>query len=76
MAQVTIGHNFPKTYQTGTHSIIKDGNVINGVPDETVYVSSDSELSKYAEKPAGTVAIQYGFKAMWQKQPDGTWLKM
>lgn len=76
MAEKTIGHNHPTTYQTGTHSIIKNGDIINGVPDETVYVTQQSELGQYADKPTGTVAIQYGFANMWQKKPDGTWVKM
>lgn len=76
MAEKTIGHNLPKTYQTGMHSIIEDGVVVNGVPDELVYVTQESELSAYASKPAGTIAALYGFGSLWQKKPDGTWAAM
>lgn len=32
--------------------------------------------SLYADQPVGFIAIQYGFGAMWQKKPDGTWAEM
>lgn len=76
MAEKTLGHNFPKTYQTGMHSILEDGVVVNGVPDEMVYVTQESELSAYASKPAGTLAATYGLTSIWQKKPDGTWVSV
>lgn len=76
MAEKTIGHNLPKVYETGFHSVIEDGVVVNGIPDEMVYVTQESELASFAGKPAGTFAATYGFKKMWQKKPDGTWESM
>lgn len=76
MAAKTIAHNLmeTKSYQTGVHSILEDGAVVNGVPDEMVYVSQESELSAYADKPAGTFAATYGFTKMWQLGADGGWI--
>lgn len=59
--------------EINSHSSIIDGQVIENIPDLTVYVSSESELSQFADYPAGTIAVQYGFTGMWQMLPDGTW---
>lgn len=59
-----------------THDAIVGNELWKGIPDKTVYVNSSSELTNYAGYQAGTVAIQYGFKGMWQLKPDGTWVSV
>ena len=73
MAEKTIANIYPKTIIKGAHSAIIGDDIVNDIPDETVYVSEESELANYANKPVGTFAATYGLSAIWQKKPDGTW---
>lgn len=56
-----------------TYDIIQDDHVIRNVPARSGFVSSSSELSKYANEYPGFTAIQYGYKHMWQLKPNGEW---
>lgn len=49
-----------------------DGVKITPVPDTSIMVSSQSDLSSLICEP-GTVAYTAGFGNMWQKAADGTW---
>lgn len=73
MAEKTIGHNATKVYSSGTHSALIGGDVVSGIPDETVFVASQSELTNFSGKPTGTMAMKYDLSALWVKKPDGTW---
>ena len=73
MAEKTIANNYPKVIQKSAHSAIIDGDIVNDIPDETVYVTEESELTNFANKPVGTFAMTYGLTAMWQKKPNGSW---
>jgi hypothetical protein len=65
------------TIQTPTtHDAIVGNQLLKGVPDTTIYVQSESELSNFTEYPVGTFAIQYGFKGMWQLKPDKSWVSV
>ena len=69
-------NNYSGLQSLATHSGIVDGEVVSGVNDQTVYVSSESDLSSLTGFAPGTIAVQYGFVAMWQKKPDGTWVSL
>lgn len=49
-----------------------DGVKTTPVPDTSIMVSSQSDLSGLVCAP-GTVAYTAGFGNMWQKAADGTW---
>ena len=53
-----------------------DGVITRNVREHTVYVNDENDLDAFDAEPAGTVAVQYGMGAMWQKKPDGTWAEM
>ena len=55
------------------HDIISGNDVVRNVPDRSGYVTSSSELSKYVNEDPGFIAIQYGFKHMWQLKPNRSW---
>ena len=65
--------DYKNSVKLGVHDIISDDDVIRNIPDRDGYVESSSELSKYAGEEPGFIAIQYGFKHMWQLKPDHTW---
>ena len=62
--------------ELNSHSAVIDGVVVNDIPDYTVCVESESDLDLLKDFPAGTIAVQYGFVAMWQKSSDGTWIEI
>ena len=64
----------PTQASYGMHDSIVGEVILTDIPDKTVYVSSQSELVNYQDYPAGTLAIQYGFVALWQLKPDKTWV--
>ena len=67
------GFNGLKT--VGSHSAFIQGEIINNIPDEAVYVNDSSELISLTNKlPIGALAIQYGFIHAWQLKPDKTWV--
>ncbi len=66
----------PTQASYGMHDAIVSGMILADIPDKTVYVSSQSELVNYRDYPAGTLAIQYGFVALWQLKPDKTWVSV
>ena len=51
----------------------EDGKIVRNAPDNTVYVTGESQLSAFAGETPGTLAIQYGSAHAWQLKPDGTW---
>ena len=58
----------------GTHSIIKNGEVIKDVSSKLVYCNSQNDLEAHtSEFPAGTIAATYGFGDMWQLDDSGVW---
>lgn len=59
-----------------THDTIVNNELLQGVPDKTVYVQSSSELTNYINYPIGTYALQYGLTAMWQLKPDRTFVQV
>ncbi len=57
----------------GTHHAVINNEVVRNIPSGFAYVTSQSELSLYADEYPGFIVAQYGFGKMWQKKPDGTW---
>ena len=76
MEQKTISQNSYKTLVADTYAAIIDGVLVHGIPNEPVYVTDESELATLPHLPVGTLAVQYGFAAMWQLKPDGTWAEI
>lgn len=64
-----------KRLNWGMHDAVIDGEVVCDLPQKVAYVTDETELDAFAGMPVGSIAIQYGFTAMWQKKADGTWLK-
>ena len=62
-----------KILNSDMHDSIVDGAILHDIPSKMVYVSSESELANFADMPVGTIAATYGFTAMYQLKPDGTW---
>ena len=73
LAEKIVGNSSLKRLTWGMHDAIIGNEIVRDIPSKVVYVSAESELSNFADEPAGTVAVQYGFAAIWQKKPDGTW---
>lgn len=67
-------NDFSGLKEVNSHSNVINGVVYSDIPDYTVYVESESDLSLLTDYPIGTIAIQYGFVNMWQKSSDGTWI--
>lgn len=73
MPEKTVGNNMLKQLQWGMHDAIIDGEIVHDIPSKVVYVSSQSELSNFADALPGTIAIQYGLVNIWQLKPNGSW---
>ena len=66
--------NSMKAMTLGVHSAVVNGMIDNDIPSRVVFVSSETELELVAYyEPVGTIAIQFGFKNIWQLKPDKTW---
>lgn len=76
MEQKTISQNSYKSLVADTYAAIINGVLVHGIPNEPVYVTDESQLAALPHLPVGTLAIQYGFGAMWQLKPDGTWAEI
>lgn len=77
MADRTISHNLPKAINLGAHDALIDGDVVKDIQTRLVLVASQAELASFTDKePIGTIAVQYGFKKLWQLKPDRTWEAM
>ena len=63
-----------KGYVPGMHDAVINGEMKFNIVSRVVFVSSENELAIVTdEEPAGTMAIQFGLKKMWQLKPDKTW---
>lgn len=77
MADRTIAPYLSRVLNFGSHDALIDGNVIKDIQTRLVLVASQAELASFADKePIGTIAVQYGFKKLWQLKPDRTWEAM
>lgn len=76
MNSKNVSNDNLKSLQWGMHDAIVNGEIVRDVPSKMVYVTQQSELSNFSDAPVGTIAATYGFTAMWQKKPDGTWASM
>ena len=74
MEEKTLMNKSEKRLTFGLHDAVIDGIINRDIPSRTVYVADETERDAYfANEKPGTIAIQYGFKAMWQLKNDGTW---
>lgn len=58
----------------GVTDYVQDGIIVNNSVTETVLVSSQSELELLGNYSPGTIAYTAGYKQMWQKAPNGSWV--
>lgn len=74
MDENTVSYNLTKTLDYGAHDALVNGGVKRDIQSRLVLVSSQSELASFTDiEPIGTIAVQYGFKKLWQLKPDKTW---
>ena len=73
MRDKTISGNTIKSLQNGMHDAIVGGIIVRDIPSQMVFLSEESELTNFTDKPVGTIAAIYGFSKMWQLKPDKTW---
>lgn len=67
----------PYTVRTSENINVVDGNTINTkIPQTSIMVSAQSDLAKLADYPAGVLAFTAGYKQIWQKAVDGTWVEV
>ena len=77
MAETIMGNNALKSLQWGMHDAVIDGEIVRDIPSKMVYVSSQSQLSKYTNNvPVGTIAATYGFGSLWQLNASRQWVSM
>ena len=52
-----------------------DGNkIISNIPMQTILVSAHSDLENLIDYSPGTIAYTAGYRQMWQKAPNGSWV--
>lgn len=77
MAEKIMGNNALKSLQWGMHDAVIDGEVVQDIPSKMVFVTSQSQLSKFTNiVPVGTLAATYGFGSMWQLNASRQWVSM
>lgn len=77
MADKIMGNNALKNLQWGMHDAVIDGEVVQDIPSKMVFVTSQSQLSKFTNiVPVGTLAATYGFGSMWQLNASRQWVSM
>lgn len=77
MADKIMSNNALKNLQWGMHDAVIDGEVVQDIPSKMVYVTSQSQLSKYTNiVPVGTIAATYGLGSMWQLNASLQWVSM
>ena len=69
-------YNYDGLKTVGTHGALVNGEVKNGIPDQSIYVNSQSDLASLTDVPVGTFAIQYGFSHIWQLNASGSWVEV
>ena len=63
-------------YNKGTTAYVKDGVIYQNAPNDSVLVSSSSDLELLTSYEPGTLAFTAGYVHMWQKGVDGTWTQI
>ena len=62
-------------YTKGTTTYVDvNGNIVANAVSEPVMVRDSSDLSKFSHLDPGAMAYTAGFKKMWQKAADGSWI--
>lgn len=60
----------------GNLDYVKDGEVFQNNPSQSVMVSGETDLTLLSDYGVGTIAYTAGFGSMWQKSLDGTWVEV
>lgn len=60
----------------GNTDYVKNGEVYKNNPSQSVMVSEQSDLADLTDYGVGTIAYTAGFKKLWQKSADGTWVEV
>lgn len=77
MADRILSNNALKGLQWGMHDAVIDGDIVSDIPSKMVYVSSQSQLSRFTNVvPVGTIAATYGFGSMWQLNASKQWVSV
>lgn len=57
-------------------SYVDNGEVVRHVNPSTVMIGSESDLTVLTDLVPTSVAYTAGFKSIWQKDVDGTWVEV
>lgn len=73
MDQKIATNNSLKSLVWNMHDSVVNGVVMRDLTSNIVYVETESQLSQFVDRPAGTFAATYGLTGLWQLKPDKTW---
>ncbi len=60
----------------GATDYVKNGQITMDVPTRSVMINSSADLALLTDYDIGTIAYTAGFKAMYQKGLNGSWVDM
>lgn len=58
----------------GMNDYVLNGQIVNNAVTEQILISSASDLAGLDNYSPGAIAYTAGYRQMWQKAPDGSWV--